>query len=95
MSKKIFCSKKPETLKQGGGPLDTSYSKVSWQYHYWFGYRSFPEYVQFFTSRTVCEEENIHDKEPGLFPVYVDFRPYSGFFPASFRHFSLTKSSFI
>ena len=53
MSKKIFCSKKPETLKRGGGPLDTSYGKVSWQYHHWFGYRSFPEYAQLFTSATV------------------------------------------
>ena len=28
------------------------------------------------------KKENIHDEEPGLFPVYVDFRPYSGVFPA-------------
>ena len=32
--------------------------KFFWEYYNWFGYRSFPEYVQFFTSATVASSPN-------------------------------------
>ena len=30
----------------------------------------------------MCREKKIHNEESGFFPVQVDFRPYSGAFPA-------------
>ena len=51
--KKNFCSKKPETLTGGRGPLSVLKGKISCLYIYWFGYRSFPGVTHVFAPCTV------------------------------------------
>ena len=51
--KEFFCTKKPDTLTGGRGPLSVLKGKISCLYIYWFGYRSFPGVTQVFAPRTV------------------------------------------
>ena len=39
-------------------------------------------HIHTIVSSCMLKREKNYDKEPGFFPIYVDFRPYSGTFPA-------------